>query len=281
MYSQVWKTCHPSVCQLNFINERGVSVDVLTGFKVKNYLVTSQYAFCVEKAHKVEITFVGADANTVTASMRIPYAEFNKEHRVGVFNSNGHYAIFNIDLHEFDKIPGLNLCERRNFSIGSQVASLSFNCGSSNLFLKTGFISSINTNPEGMRFIQVDGQLCYGNSGAPLIDPKTFEVIGIVSRRNTPAANSYRQLMEIITANLNELKKVQTAVKFGEIDPFQVLIANQNQLKLLATNIYKYSVSSTSQAVTLDRIISFFNEDAIRQDVSVFSSEEESDIYKV
>ena len=104
MYTQVWKNCHASVCQLSFINARGVCVDTLTGFKVKNYLITSHNAFTMDKAQLVEIAFVGEDANTVTASMRIPYAEFNNEHRIGVLNNNGYYAVYDIDFQEFQKI---------------------------------------------------------------------------------------------------------------------------------------------------------------------------------
>jgi V8-like Glu-specific endopeptidase len=265
MYSNVWKSCHASICQLNFLNERGVSVDSLTGFKVNNFLVTCQHAFCVEKAHKVEITFVDSDANTIKASMRIPYAELTKELRIGASNNCGHYAVFNIGLPEFENIPSLTLSEQRNFVIGSQVASLSFTYGYSNLSLKTGVISSAYVNKEGIRFIQFDGQVCYGNSGAPLINPDTLEVIGIVTRRNTPAARAYNQLMEITTSNLSELRKVESSVKFGDIDPIQVLIANQNQLKHLANIIYKHSSNSDSHAVMLDCIISFFNHNVVTQ----------------
>jgi hypothetical protein len=280
MFNKVWNTCHASVCHLNFINERGASVDTLTGFKVNKFLVTSQHAFYVEKAHKVEISFVDSDANTVTATMRIPYTEFIKEHRIGVFNSNGHYAIFNIDLPDFENIPGLLMSESQNFSIGSQVAVLAFSGGCSNLSLTTGIISSMIVNSQGIRLIQFDGNTCFGNSGAPLIDPSTLKVIGIVSRRSTPASNAYQQLMGIISTNLDELRKVESKVKYGEIDPIQVLIANQNQLKHLATNIYKYSVTSNSQAVTLDRIISFFNEGVSYQPNGEIHSEEEVDLYQ-
>jgi hypothetical protein len=279
MYSQVWKSCFASVCQLNFLNERGVIVDSLTGFKVKNFLVTSQHAFCIDKAHKVEVTFVDVDANTPTASLRIPYAEFTKELRIGVLQNSGHYAVFNIDLPDFENIPSLKLCEQRNFSIGSQVAALTFTNGYSNLSLKTGIVSSVFANAQGVRFIQFDGQISYGNSGAPLINPITNEVIGIVSRRNTPAAKAYHQLMEIISTNLVELKKVESSIKFGDIDPIQVLIANQNQLKLLSNIIYKHSSQGVSQAVMLDSIISFFNHDAIIQK-EASNSEEELDLYK-
>jgi len=279
MFSQVWNSCHASICHLNFLNERGASVDSLTGFKVNNFLVTCQQAFYVEKTQKVEITFVGVDANTPSATLKIPYAEFIKEHRIGVFNNNGHYAVFNIDLPEFESIPGLKLSEDHSFSIGSQVAVLAFNGGCSNLSLTTGTISSLKTNSQGIHFIQFDGNTYFGNSGAPLIDPKTKQVIGIVSRRTTPAACAYKQLMNIISSNIDELKGVESKVKFGEIDPIQVLIANQNQLKHLATNIYKHSVSSNSQAVTLDRIISFFYENTNFQQEDKVQSEEEIDLY--
>jgi len=273
MLSNVWTSCHASVCQLNFLNERGVCIDSLTGFKVKNFLVTTQHAFCIEKAHKVQITFVEADANTVAASMKIPYAELIKEHRIGVLDNNGHYAIFNIDLPEFEKIPSLTLSEQRNYTIGSTVAALGFNFGYSNLAIKSGLISSVFANADGNRFIQFDGQVSYGNSGSPLIDPSTMQVVGIVSRRNTPASNAYHQLKEIIATNLGELKKVETIVRFGDIDPIQVLVANQNQLKLLANIIYKYSSTSVSQAVTLDGIVSFFNEDLSDFDFDIVSKE--------
>lgn len=234
----------------------------MTGFKVKNFLVTTQHAFCIEKAHKVQIAFVDTDANTVAASMKIPYAEFTKELRIGVLDNNGHYAIFNIDLPDFEKIPSLKLSENRSFVIGSAVAALGFNFGYANLTFKSGVISSVFANSDGVRFMQFDGQVSYGNSGSPLIDPKTMEVVGIVSRRNTPASNAYNQLKDIIATNLSELRKVETIVRFGDIDPIQVLVANQNQLKLLANIIYKYSSTSISQAVMLDGIISFFNHDS-------------------
>lgn len=262
MLSQIWKSCHASVCQLNFLNERGVSIDTLTGFKVKNFLVTSQHAFCIEKAHKVEITFVDADANTVTASMKIPYTEFTKELRIGVLHNCGHYAIFNIDLPEFASIPSLTLSQQRNFTIGSSVAALVFNSGYSNLTLRSGIISSMYSNNDGVRMFQFDGQVGYGNSGGPLIDPNTMQVIGIISRRCTPASKAYNQLKEITTNNIAELRKVETIVRFGDIDPMQVLIANQNQLLQLANIIYKHTSTSISQAVMLDGIVSFFDQDS-------------------
>ena len=260
MLSQVWKYCHASVCSLNFLNERGVSIDSLTGFKVDGCLITSEQAFYITKAKKVEITFVGDDANTVVASMRIPYSEFVNDLKIGFSNNKADYAVFNIDFPDFENIPSLRLSSQRNFSIGSNVAFLSFGYGKRNLSLKSAIISSYHTNSDGIRFLEFDGQTSFGNSGSPIINPLTMEVIGIVSRRTNNVSKAFNQLMDIISTNLDELKRVEGVVRFGDIDPIQVLVANQNQLKHLATNIYRYTVSSSSQAVMLDHILTYFNE---------------------
>jgi len=150
---------------------------------------------------------------------------------------------------------------------------LSFNCGCSNLSIKSALVSSAFANSNGLRYIQLDGLTSYGNSGSPVIDTNSMEVIAIVSRRNTPAAKSYQQLQEIIASNLDELRKISGTVKMGDIDPVQVLIANQNQLKLLVNSIYKYVPMGASQAIMLDQIITYFNEKSIEDQVSISSME--------
>ncbi len=262
MLSQVWKSCHSSVCSLNFQNERGVSIDTLSGFKVNQSLVTTDFAFYIPKAKKVEISFVDEDANTVVASMRIPYHEFINELKIGVFDNQTGYSIFKLDFPDFREIPGLKLSERRNFQIGSEVAMLAYSSNCPNLSLRSGIISSFFTNSIGNRFFQFDGLSCLGNSGGPIIDPENMQVIGIVSRRNTPASHSYKQLVDIISTNIDELSKIQGVVKYGNVDPIQVLIANQNQVKQLAHNLYRYTALGTTHVVMLDQILSYFNESA-------------------
>jgi hypothetical protein len=262
MLSNVWKSCQGSVCSLNFQNERGVTIDTLSGFKVNNSLVTTDFAFYIPKAKRVEISFVSDDANTVVAAMRIPYKEFINDLRIGVFDNFTGYSIFKLDFPDFKEIPGLKLSERRKFPIGHGVAMIAFSSSCSNLSLRSGIISSFFTSPDGLRYFQFDGLSCLGNSGGPIIDPDNMQVIGIVSRRNTPASRSYKQLVDIITSNIDELSKIQGVVRYGDVDPIQVLIANQNQVKQLANNIYRYSALGTTQIVMLDQILSYFNENA-------------------
>ena len=265
MLTKVWKSCQGSVCSLNFQNDRGVIIDTLSGFKVNESLVTTDFAFYIPKAKKVEISFVGDDANSVVASMKIPYHEFINDLKIGVFDNQTGYSIFKLDFPDFKEIPSLKLSERRKFPIGHPVALLAYCSGLSNLTLRSGIISSFFTSPDGIRFFQFDGLSCLGNSGAPVIDPDTMQVVGIVSRRNTPVSRSYKQLVDIITLNIDELNKIQGVVKYGDVDPIQVLIANQNQVKQLANNIYRYAAFGTTQIVMLDQIISYFNENSIME----------------
>lgn len=278
MYRQVWEKCSASVCCLNFYNEHGVLVDTLSGFKINKSLVTCEQAFYVKGAQKVEIRFVEADANTPKASMRVDYHEFLEDLRIGFTHNQADYAVFNIDFAEFQDIPSLSLCERWNHPIGMPVAVLGFNGVGQNLSIKTGIVSSAFSNKQGVRYLQVDALTCYGNSGAPVIDPQTMQVIAIVSRRNNPAAKSYNDLMGYIRTNLEELRKIEGKFKLGELDPIQVLIANQNQIKLLASNIYKHTAISSSQAVMLDHIITYFNEQAISNNHLLKRTEVEFDV---
>ncbi len=278
MYSQVWEKCSASVCCLNFYNEHGVLIDTLSGFKIDKSLVTCEQAFYVKGAQKVEIRFVEADANTPKATIRVDYTEFVNDLKIGFTHNHADYAVFNIDFAEFHNIPSLSLCERWVYPIGMPIAMLGFNGAGQNLAIKTGIVSSAFSNKQGVRYIQIDSLTCYGNSGAPVIDPQTMQVVAIVSRRNTSATKSYNDMMGYISTNLEELRKLEGKFKLGDIDPIQVLIANQNQIKLLATNIYKNTSTGTSQAVMLDHIITYFNEQAVNENLLPNSAEVDTDV---
>lgn len=263
MLSNVWRNCHASVCKLSFINERGLSIDSLTGFKVNNTLITSEYAFYIPKAEVVNIRFVSQDANSESVSISINYKEFITDLKVGYANNNADYAIFKLDFPELSGIPGLNLCLENNFEIGTSVAMLGYASDCNNLSLKSATISSFTKNSKGINYMVLDGVSLIGNSGSPVIDPETMQVVAIVSKRSSAATKEYKKIHDTITANLSELKKIEGNVKLGAIDPIQMIIANQNQIKLLATNLYKHTANGTTQAILLDHIIGYFNEKAI------------------
>lgn len=271
MYAKVWESCSASVCCLNFYNGHGLLIDTLSGFKIKKSLVTCEQVFYVKDAQKVEIRFVESDGNTPKATVRLDYRELVDDLRIGIANNHADYAVFNIDFVEFEDIPSLTLCERWSYPYGMQVAMLGFNGNHQNLSIKSGMISSAFSSKQGVRYLQIDGLTSYGNSGAPVIDLQTMQVIAIVSRRNNTVAKSYQDLLGYIHTNLEELRKIEGRFMLDDIDPIQVLIASQNQIKLLVNNIYKHTASSITQAVMLDHIVTYFNEQAILMQPNIMS----------
>ena len=103
---------------LRFYNEKGIVVDTLSGFKVNNSLVTAEEAFFIKKAVSVIITFCGDNYQSELASLDIPYREFVSNFGVGLRVNDEGYAVFNIDLPEFEIVPALCFDESGEIPLG-------------------------------------------------------------------------------------------------------------------------------------------------------------------
>ena len=108
-----------------------------------------------------------------------------------------------------------------------------------NLSLKSGIISSFFKSKDDKRSIQFDAVIKHSNSGSPLIDVESGKVIGVVGHRLAAISKSYEDFKRIINENLRLLKKSEGMMNILEIDPIQVLIANQNQLKQVSKDFYR------------------------------------------
>ena len=105
--------------------------------------------------------------------------------------------------------------------------------------IKSGIISSYFMHSDGFNTIQVDCTIKQGNAGSPLICAERLEVIGVIGHRLASIARSYKEMMRIINTNLSVLKEAEGKINMEDIDPIQVLIANQSQIKHMATEFFK------------------------------------------
>ncbi len=85
---------------------------------------------------------------------------------------------------------GLNISKRSSFSIGQQIATLGFPVGYNGVkpLLSVGYIAGIETETSGTlkkKFL-LNAAFNNGNSGGPLIDVKSGEVIGVVVSKLAP-----------------------------------------------------------------------------------------------
>ena len=261
MYRTVWKQCHKSVCQLSFFSSAGIKLISMTGFKAnEHFLITDDYLFKIYKASEVLIRFVDTDGYNETASVRISMNEFKKRIIKGINQDKTPFAAINIDFEEFKNIPSLKLNLNKAIEIGQPIAILGYPLEKQNLSIKTGIVSSSFEQDKGLKHYQVESNIEQGNSGSPLVNVETGEVIGIIGHKLAAITQSHKKMKQIINNNLAILKKTQGKFNVEEIDPIQVLIANQNQIKYITNEIYRTTTMSVGYALNISYVNDLFEE---------------------
>jgi len=261
MYRAIWKNCQKSICQLTFYSASGIKLVSITGFKANGeYIITDEYIYKIYKATEVQIRFVTEDGLTESAVVRIPIAELKQRMIRSLSKDKIPFAAILADFEEFKQIPSLKMSLSGAFEIGQPIALLGYQLEQENLAIKPGIITSAMLTDNGYKYIQIDSSVKQGNSGAPVINAETSEVIGIIGHRLAAITQSHKRMKQIINKNLAILKKSQGKFNVEEIDPIQVLIANQNQIKHIANDIYKSASMRVGYALDIKYIQELFDE---------------------
>ena len=242
---------------VDFFSSSNVKVMSISGFKIANQIVTDDMIYKVRDAEQVEIRFLGEDGFTSYASVKISYAALlqllpdkSEFDHLGI-------VIIPADFPEFEKVPCLTLCKACDIKIGRSVAVIGYQVEQKNMALKTGIISSHYTNSKGLGFIQYDGTVKPGNSGAPLLDVETGRVIGVVMNKEMGFVKSYKELMEITDANLKVLKEQEGKSKFFDVDLAQVLYANQSQIKHILKEFFQNATVRVGFALEIEHVLEY------------------------
>ncbi|MDP4208339.1 MAG: serine protease [Bacteroidota bacterium] len=260
MYQKLWKDLYAGVCSINFYSDNGIRLVSLTGFKVKHYLVTDEAIYKVMKCNEVVFCFLKSDGYSLNYEFRMSFVEFEARiNRLTQFENEG-YALIDIEDLDMSMIPSLEVESGAGLFIGQQVAVIGYHLDQDNLSIKSGIISSFVKSPKGDRYIQFDTLIKQGNSGSPLIDVKSGKVVGVVGCRLSTASQSYENFKRIIDDNLRLLKESEGKINIMNIDPIQVLIANQNQLKQISRDIYRSITMTFGYAYELQTINNYLQE---------------------
>lgn len=257
MYTKIWQKSCRSVCAVEFYSHSNVKVMSISGFKIGNQIVTDDMIYHVKDAENVEIRFLSEDGATSYATTKLSYAkllellpsqsEFDK---LGI-------CIIPCDFPEFENVPSLTLCKNCDIKIGRSIAVIGYQVEHRNMALKPGIISSYYTNAKGLGFIQYDGTVKPGNSGAPLIDTETGRVIGVVMNKEMAFVKSYKELMEITDANLKVLKEQEGKSNFFDVDMAQVMYANQSQIKHILKEFFLNATVRVGFALEIEHVLEY------------------------
>lgn len=258
MYRKNWKSCYKSVCSISFFSNSEIRNDIFTGFKVfDKYIVSSGSIYKLPKFKYVKIDFEG------THNKKESFIFSSKDFAEKLIKLNEDEQVFSLiilDDKKFEKIPSLKVSNDNKTEIGHPIAVLGYQLDRVNLSIRSGIISSDYTDGNGFETYDFDSTICQGISGAPLIDAESIEVIGVVGQRLSHLSASYKRLKQIINNNLAILKKSQGKANIHDVDPIQVLIASQNQIKHIISELYKTTNIGIGSAVKCKYINSYFEE---------------------
>ena len=256
MFIEIWKNAHASVCSIGFLNQNNERIGSGTGFKIGNFIVTNNHVFAIQGAISVEIHFVKADGFTIQATKRFTEAEFKSKLIDALPETSWDFAILSLDDIEFNKIPSLKFAKCERFPIGSAIAVLGYQFDQANLSINQGLISSYYSKAS-VNYIQVDASVNSGNSGGPLIHAESGLVIGIITRKHTGLTEAFDKLMESYDHNIVYMQPYLGSMRIGGLDHIEVLIAGQNQMKIVANEISRSANVGIGLAYELDKINDF------------------------
>lgn len=254
MYRSVWNTFKESVCSLNFYNSRNILFFRSSGFRYDNYIISALYKEEMDRADYVIIGFPPNEPEGYNKSLRIPVDELcNRLPRDLEKGLPGLLAL-PVKPDEFKPVPSVKTNgSLPDAGIGTPVAMLSYSHKMNELYMKTGLISS-HLTVRDEDFIFVEASFEQGNSGAPLINAFTGEVIGVMVDCFSSPYNNHKKIKRIINENIRMLNDAGGKWTLGNIDPVQVLIANQHMINYLAKEIYLHAQRNYGFAVPLEKV---------------------------
>lgn len=243
---EAFKSYAPSVAHLVFF-QGDQRISSGSGFLVRDRLVTC--------AHVVER--MGANHMKV----RFPYAEAGQTQEWDVpagvqsltfcgFSGEQSYDYAIIDPPAYVAIgPSLSFAEEET-EVGGQVCGLGFPFERDELSLCVGYVSAA-VNSGVARLLKLDMSVNPSNSGGPLIDLASGKVVGVIARKSTGLTGAFLELQRSFDANLAALSQAGGIIMSG-IDPFAVMRATQQQMKIAMKELERSAQVGIGWAVYVD-----------------------------
>jgi S1-C subfamily serine protease len=251
---EIWKNINPSICQIIHRKNKKV-ISVGTGFKCENYIITNNHVYNPTRSEEIAIQFKNADGKGVSIEKNYDVKEFVSLLKDGMPIDSWDFAILE-DSH-FSEIPNLKLKdEKKETDIGQKCVFLGFPFSSNYLTIHEAIVSAKYTNSKNyVKYIQVDASINVGNSGGPLIDIETQEVIGIITLKKTGFSDRFRVLNDSFKSNIEIFKKSSgSTIRMGGVDFMQAFKAIQIQLSVLGDEMERSSNVGIGFAFELDEV---------------------------
>ncbi len=257
MNNSVWNSYRESVCSLNYYNHRNILFFRSSGFRYDDFIISVLCEKEIERSAYVIISFEKNEPGGGTSTLRIPVIEFCSRFPRDIEKSLPGILVLPVRPDELISVPAVKrhgcLPEA---GIGALVAMLSYSLDISQLYMKIGNISShLTIRDEVFIFVQLSVE--HGNSGSPLINACSGDVLGVMVDGFLSSRTNHEKLKHIINENISMLNELKGRWTLGNVDPVQVLIANQHMINYLAREIYLSFQRNFGFAVPMEKITGF------------------------
>jgi hypothetical protein len=228
------KIVRSGVAQIHIVHERNL-IGSGSGFLVEGGLVTNSHVIRGREIDSIMIRFDDTDPNDQSAYIRVAP---NDCVAIESPENEKDFVFLNLEEAEFEGRHHFKFSEKNDMvEVGNHSIFLGFPFAMTQLTCHIGFISSVHYR-KGVKVIQIDGSINGGNSGGPLLDINSGEVVGIVTRAVTGLIeDQFNNLLQTLRQNQEVLNRAKTVMSISGVDPIQALKVSQASMEQIATSL--------------------------------------------
>lgn len=226
-----------------------------TGFMLDRYLVTNYHVVDMPDDIGFLLRFHDSNPHNLEGLL-YRYKDFFSFCKTGSDKNSYDFAVFDIPKLRERNLFQLSFGDPSSKRLGDDVIFLGYPLDHNNLVIHKGIISSFyESGSSKTQVIQIDASVNNSNSGGPLIDPETAEVIGIITRKGTGLSDMFKQLQKVFDENNESLKNAKNMMSLGGFDPVAAFEANQNQMKALCKEVERSANVGIGYAFSINHLL--------------------------
>lgn len=240
------------VLHIIFVRE-GRPVASGSGFVASGKVITNNHVFAGPVDAQVVIRSHDSDPNDLYDGVVLAAADFRTRLVSGSDEHHFDYAI--LDLPEITGKEGFQFSfgDSSTVLVGNQVLFLGYPFEHLNLVCHAGIVSS-RYRSNDVDIIQLDASVNQSNSGGPLLDIPSGDVVGIITRKATGLTDAFEHLYNVFDQNIAALQKPHASMRIGGVDPVEALIVGQHQMKQLAREIQRSANVGIGYAFSIEQV---------------------------